>query len=231
VLSSEGQLLLSYAQRLFRLADEAENELRHGAASGVFRIGSLESTAGSRLAPILSRFHKQYPGVVVELATGTTGALIQRVANYEIEAAFVSEPFTAPQLSAKKVFDEELVLITDKEVREVKRAADLAGMTLIAFAEGCSYRRRLQEWLAASGVLPARTLEFASYQAMIACVAAGTGFALVPRSLLYSLRAAHELQQHEVPARIRKNHTHLVWNGAPSTALQRLLQLLAAAPA
>jgi DNA-binding transcriptional LysR family regulator len=228
VLSAEGQLLLSYAQRLFRLADEAENELRQGAASGVFRIGSLESTAGSRLAPILSRFHKQYPAVVVELVTGTTGALIQRVASYEIEAAFVSEPFTAPQLNATKVFDEELVLITAREVPEIKRAADLAGLTLIAFAEGCSYRRRLQEWLAASGVLPARTLEFASYQAMIACVAAGTGFALVPRSLLYSLRAAHELRQHEVPARIRRNHTHLVWNGPPSTALQRLQQMLAA---
>lgn len=228
VLSAEGQLLLSYAQRLFRLADEAENELRQGAAGGVFRIGSLESTAGSRLAPLLSRFHKQYPGVVVELVTGTTGALIQRVARYEIEAAFVSEPFTAPQLSAMKVFEEELVLITAKDIGEIKRAADLSGMTLIAFAEGCSYRRRLQEWLAASGVLPARTLEFASYQAMVACVAAGTGFALVPRALLHALRAAHELQQHEVPARIRKNHTHLVWNGPPSTALQRLQQMLTA---
>jgi DNA-binding transcriptional LysR family regulator len=61
---------------------------------GVLRIGSLESTAGSRLAPMLSRFHKLHPGVVVELATGTTGALLQRVANFEIEAAFVSEPFT-----------------------------------------------------------------------------------------------------------------------------------------
>ena len=228
VLSAEGELLLSYAQRLFRLAEEAESELRSGVSGGVFRIGSLESTAGSRLAPILSRFHRQYPAVVVELATGTTGALIQRVSNYEIEAAFVSEPFTSPGLSSMKVFEEELVLITAREVGTVKRAADLAGMTLIAFAEGCSYRRRLQEWLGASGVLPARTLEFASYQAMIACVAAGTGFALVPRSLLYSLRAAHELQQHEVLARIRKNHTHLVWSGKPSTALQRLQQLLAA---
>src|SRR5678809_381517 len=49
VLSPEGELLLSYAQRLFRLADEAENELRSGRAIGVFRIGALESTAGSRL--------------------------------------------------------------------------------------------------------------------------------------------------------------------------------------
>ena len=227
VLSPEGELLLSYAQRLFRLADEAENELKSGRAMGVFRVGSLESTAGSRLAPLLSRFHRQHPGVVVELVTGTTGALLQRVANFEIEAAFVSEPFTRGALSARKVFEEELVLITGKEVGAVRRAGDLSGMTLIAFANGCSYRKRAEDWLGASALLPARTLEFASYQAMIACVAAGTGFAVVPRSLLATLKSAQDVRQHELPARLRKNHTHLVWNGEASTSLQRLLELLA----
>jgi DNA-binding transcriptional LysR family regulator len=227
VLSPEGELLLSYTQRLFRLADEAESRLKEGAPMGVLRIGSLESTAGSRLAPILSRYHRQHPGVVVELVTGTTGALLQRVANFELEAAFVSEPFNAPALEAMKVFEEELVLITAREVTAVRRAADLAGLTLIAFTSGCSYRKRVEDWLGASAVMPARTLEFASYQAMIACVAAGTGFAIVPRSLLASLRATNDVRQHELPARVRRNHTHLVWHGAPSTALAQLQELLA----
>jgi len=227
VLSPEGELLHSYAQRLFRLADEAESELRSGRPMGVLRIGSLESTAGSRLAPVLSRYHRAHPGVVVELATGTTGALLQRVTNFELEAAFVSEPFTPNGLSTQKVFDEELVLITGKGHRLVRRAADLTGMTLVAFASGCSYRKRLEEWLGDGAVMPTRTLELASYQAMIACVAAGTGFAVVPRSLLTALRASNEVQQHELPARIRKNHTHLVWQGEPSTSLARLQELLA----
>ncbi|TFZ01811.1 LysR family transcriptional regulator [Ramlibacter humi] len=228
VLSPEGEVLMSYTQRLFRLAEEAESELRTGQPMGAFRIGSLESTAGSRLAPILSKYHRQYPAVVVELATGTTGALIQRVTNFELEAAFVSEPFSAPGLSSRKVFEEELVLITPRDIPEVRRAADLQGLTLIAFATGCSYRKRVEEWLGASAVMPARTLEFASYQAMIACVAAGTGFAIVPKSLLASLRSGAEVRQHELPARFRRNHTHLVWNGTPSTALERLQALLAA---
>jgi DNA-binding transcriptional LysR family regulator len=226
VLSPEGELLLSYAQRLFRLADEAEHQLRAGKPMGVLRIGSLESTAGSRLAPILSRFHRLHPGVVVELATGTTGALLQRVAQFELEAAFVSEPFTAGALSSRKVFEEELVLVTGRDVPAVRRAKDLAGMTLIAFVSGCSYRRRLEDWLGASALQPARTLELASYQAMIACVAAGTGFAVVPRSLLVALKAANEVRQHELPAKVRKNHTHLVWQGEASTALGRLIAVL-----
>ena len=226
VLSPEGEVLLSYTKRLFRLADEAESELRNGAPKGVFRIGSLESTAGSRLPPVLSRYHAQFPGVVVELATGTTYALVERVRSYELEAAFVSEPFSAPGLQAVKVFEEELVLITPKGVAEVKRAGDLEGMTLIAFAEGCSYRRRLQDWLGASSVMPTRTLEFSSYQAMIACVAAGTGFALVPKSLLVALRATQNIKQHEVPLKVRRNHTHLVWSGMASPALRRLHSIM-----
>src|SRR3954466_582216 len=87
-LSPEGELLLSYAQRLFRIADEAEHEFKTGRPVGGFRTGSLESTAGSRLAPILSKFHRLYPGVVVELVTGTTGALLKRVRAFELEAAF-----------------------------------------------------------------------------------------------------------------------------------------------
>ncbi|WP_427914065.1 LysR family transcriptional regulator [Ramlibacter sp. MMS24-I3-19] len=229
VLSPEGELLLSYTQRLFRLADEAESRLKEGAPMGVLRIGSLESTAGSRLAPILSRYHRQHPGVVVELATGTTGALIQRVTTFQLEAAFVSEPFTAPGLQSRKVFEEELVLITARDVPAVRRASDLAGLTLIAFANGCSYRKRVEEWLGMSAVMPARTLEFASYQAMIACVAAGTGFAIVPRSLLAALKATSDVRQHELPGKIRRNHTHLVWHGTPSSALERLQALLAPA--
>lgn len=224
-LSPEGELLLSYAQRLFRIADEAEHELRSGQPMGTFCIGSLESTAGSRLAPVLSKFHRLYPGVVVELVTGTSAALVQRVSNFEIEAAFVSEPFTAPGLDAMKVFEEELVLITSRDIPDVTRPSQLAGMTLIAFVNGCSYRRRIEEWLGGAAMMPARTLEFASYQAMIACVAAGTGYALVPRSLLACLRAGNDVKQHELPPRIRRNRTHLVWHGAPSSALQKLQEL------
>jgi DNA-binding transcriptional LysR family regulator len=159
-------------------------------------VGSLESTAGSRLAPILSRYHSVYPDVVVELATGTTGALVTRVVNYELEAAFVSEPFTAPSLQARRVFEEQLVLVTSKAISKVSGPADLGRSTLIAFAQGCSYRKRIEEWLGSANVMPERIMEFASYQTMIACVAAGTGFAVVPKSVLEALRATKSVRQH-----------------------------------
>jgi len=226
-LSAEGQTLVVYADRLLRLADEAVSEMRTGKPKGAFRLGSLESTAGSRLAPILSRYHNLYPDVVVELTTGTTGALVTRVMNFELEAAFVSEPFTAPSLEARPVFEEQLVLVTSRAIRKVSGPADIGRSTLIGFAQGCSYRKRIEEWLGSANVMPERIMEFASYQAMIACVAAGTGFAVVPMSVLQALRATKSVSQHALPKRISHNRTYIVWNGDPSPSLRGLLSLLA----
>ena len=141
-LSAEGHTLLTYADRLLRLADETVSEMRTGKPKGAFRLGSIESAAGSRLAPILSSYHSVYPDVVVELATGTTGALVTRVVKFELEAAFVAEPFTAPSLQARGVFEERLVLVTSRTICKVSGPADLGRSTLIAFAQGCSYRKR-----------------------------------------------------------------------------------------
>ena len=228
-LSAEGHTLLSYADRLLRLADEAVSEMRTGKPKGAFRLGSIDSTAGSRLAPILARYHSMYPDVVVELATGTTGALVSRVVNFELEAAFISEPFTAPTLQARSVFEEQLVLVTSRANGEVSGPADLGRSTLIAFAQGCSYRKRIEEWLGSANVMPERIMEFNSYQAMIACVAAGSGFAVVPKSVLEALRASKSVRQHALPKRYSHNRTYIVWHGEPSSSLQCLLSLLVTA--
>jgi DNA-binding transcriptional LysR family regulator len=230
-LSAEGRTLLTYADRLLRLADETVSEMRAGKPNGAFRLGSIESTAGSRLAPILSRYHSAYPEVVVELATGSTASLVTRVVNFELEAAFVSEPFTAPGLQARRVFEEQLVLVTSRAIGKVSGPADLGRSTLIAFGQGCSYRKRIEEWLGSANVMPERIMEFASYQAMIACVAAGTGFAVVPKSVLDGLHATKNVRQHALPKRFSYNRTYIVWQGDPSPSLRCLLPILVTAAA
>src|SRR6185436_15002360 len=76
VLSPEGKVLLAYADQMLRLSNEAQMALRKGAPRGTLRIGTMESTAATRLPPVLSRYHLKYPDVVIELVTGTSGALV-----------------------------------------------------------------------------------------------------------------------------------------------------------
>jgi DNA-binding transcriptional LysR family regulator len=98
VLTPEGQVLLGYADRLLRLSSEAEDALNGGTPRGTFRLGTLESTAATRLAPVLSRYHLAYPDVRLELVTGTSGALIAKVLRDELDACLLTH-LTLPTTS------------------------------------------------------------------------------------------------------------------------------------
>ena len=228
VLSAEGKVLLAYADRLLRLSAEAESALRDGSPRGTLRIGSLESTAATRLPPILARFHRAYPDLRLELMTGTTGALVARVRSGDLEAAFVAEPFTPQDLQVQQAFIEELVLITPKGFGAVRGAKDVLHTPILAFATGCSYRRRLEAWLGRAGVSPERVMEYGSYHAIVACTAAGSGVAIVPRSVLEEVRRGQELDIHPLPRDVALAKTMLVWrNGHHSTGLEALRKELA----
>ena len=109
-------MLLAYAEQMLRLSSEAQMAVRKGAPRGTLRIGTMESTAATRLPPVLSRYHLAYPEVRIELVTGTSGALVAKVAKYEVEAAFVADPAQPERFDSQPAFSEELVLITPRSV-------------------------------------------------------------------------------------------------------------------
>jgi DNA-binding transcriptional LysR family regulator len=222
-LSAEGKLLLAYAERLLRLSSEAQAALRSGAPRGTLRIGALESTAATRLPQLLSRYHAAYPEVRLELVTGTSGALVARVLGGDIEAAFVAEPFTAEGLESHHAFTEELVLVAPKSFPRIGSAKDIGHAAILAFATGCSYRRRLEAWLGGSGIAPERVMEYGSYHAIIACVAAGCGVAVAPRSVIRAVRPGNEVRVQRLPEGIARARTLLVWRkGHKSSALDAM---------
>src|SRR3954451_5438989 len=218
VLSSEGKVLLSYADRLLQLSSEAHAAVQGHAPHGLFRLGTLESTAATRLPPVLARYHRAYPAVRLELVTGTSGALVDRVLRGEIEAAFVAEPFTAKGLESEHVFTEELVLITPKGHAAVKAPKDIDHRVVLAFTTGCSYRRRLEAWLGRASVVAERVMEYGSYHAITACVAAGAGIAVVPKSVLRATGIDGQVAVHALPAKIANARTMLVWRAGHQSA-------------
>jgi DNA-binding transcriptional LysR family regulator len=227
VLSSEGRLLLDYAERLLRLSNEAQAAIRGHALHGVFRLGSLESTAAARLPPVLAAYHRAHPGVRLELVTGTSGALVDKLLRGDIEAAFVAEPFPAKKLEMQHVFTEELVLITPRSQSRVGTPRELAQRVVLAFPTGCSYRRRLESWLGRSSMVAERVMEYGSYHAITACVAAGGGIAVVPRSVLRVVAAENQVAVHPLPPQVSKARTMLVWSRGPqSSALAALREAL-----
>jgi DNA-binding transcriptional LysR family regulator len=170
-------------------------------------LGENSALGRSRAPPPLG-YHR-FSRAIIGLTTA--GALLEQVSRYAIEAAFVAERFESAGLEMMPVFREKLVVIAPKEITAIKNAGDIRGMTVIAFGAGCSYRRTLEEWLVRSKVTPERVLEFGSYHAIVACVAAGSGIALLPHSVVHALHAEREVSILPLPTQFTDATTFLVW--------------------
>ena len=228
-LTPDGHLLLSYADRLLQLSMEASEALNEGKPSGVFRIGTMESTAAARLPEILSRYHQLYPDVEIELETDTAGGLMDRLLNYDVEIAFAAEPVSFETISTQPVFEEELVLVTPQSFPPLENTSEISGKTVVAFKTGCAYRRYLEEWLLESGIVPGGVIAMGSYVAILACVSAGTGFAAIPQSVLDTVSTKGQFRLYPLPNHVARIKTLLAWRSDyKSVKLDALKELLPA---
>lgn len=209
-LSPNGELLLSYADKLLRLADEARGAVGAQAPRGTLKLGALESTTASRLPAVFSAFHRAYPDVRIELTTGTNDALTAAVAERRVDAAFVAQPPAGRELAHLPLFAERLVLVTALDHRPVSRPAHVAGETVIAFPSGCAYRRVIERWLGPGSLAAVRVMELSSYHAIVACVSSGTGIAVMPESVLDTVGCA-QVARHALPKVLSSVTTPLVW--------------------
>jgi DNA-binding transcriptional LysR family regulator len=215
-LSPSGKLLLAYADQLLRLAEEARAAIGGSTPRGVLRLGALESTTASRLPAVLARYHQVYPEVRVELTTGTNDALTAAVLDRRVDAAFVAEVPSSSELAHLPLFAERLVLVSSLAHHRIRSPADVEGDSIVAFPDGCAYRRRLQRWLGTASAT-ARVLNLGSYHAIVACVAAGAGIALVPASVLDTVHGA-QVRRHALPRDLSRVVTPLVWRPREESA-------------
>jgi DNA-binding transcriptional LysR family regulator len=225
VLSPNGNALLVYADKLLRLAEEARAAVSGRAPSGALRLGALESTSASRLPAVLGRFHRAYPDIRVELRTGTNDTLTAAVKDRALDAAFVAEPPGDKALAFLPLFRERLVLISPLGRDRIASPRDVEDDSVIAFPTGCAYRRVLERWLGERRRPTLRVLELGSYHAIVACVASGTGVALMPESVL-DVVGAGAVVRHKLPRVLSEVVTPLIWRSTESTPAVDALRAL-----
>ena len=231
-LSPAGQILLDYADRLLALADEARNAVQDPRPRGIFRLGAMESTAAVRLPGPVSEYHRLYPEVVFELRTGNPPTLSKAILAGELDAALVTLPIADALFEKIAVFEEEPVIVSAAGTPAIgqgknKGKKEYFPRTIIAFEHGCPHRKRLEDWYALREQMPERTIELGSYHAMLGCVAAGMGVALLPKSVLTTFPESKRLRIHRLPPGENRADTYLIWRkGAGSPKIQALRDLL-----
>jgi len=199
-LTAAGRRLLPYADNILHLIEEALRAARDdGKPAGTLTLGSLETTAALRLAPVLSGFVAAFPDVDLVLRTGTTAELLEEVLARRMEGAFVCGPVDHAELVVETMFSEELVLLAAPGIASLDAAIGGGDPRIVVLRAGCSYRQRLQSFLAGRGCQSPRLLEFGTIEAIFKCVGAGLGITLLPRSLVEGIWEKGEVSMHALP--------------------------------
>ena len=200
-LTQAGAQLLPYAERVADLLAEARRAATDGSVSGgEISIGSMETTAALRLPPILLTYAQRCPSVDVLIRTGTSESLISDVLDSRLEGAFVAGPVEHNDLISESITTEDLVLVTAPEIDSIETAiesAGSAGVKIVVFRSGCSYRQRLESILRTKNCGLIRRMELGTLEGIIGCVAAGIGVTLLPRAVVDAANATGQIVRHE----------------------------------
>jgi DNA-binding transcriptional LysR family regulator len=183
----------------------------------------MESTAAVRLPGLLSEYHRRHPEVVLELRTGNPLVLGSAILAGELDAALVAEPVADLPFGKTFAFDEELVIVAPLNHPPIGKKNGLPP-TIIVFEHGCPHRKRLEDWYAHRGEMPERTIEIASYHAMLGCIVAGMGISLIPKSVLTTFPERRRLSVHRLAKTENCAQTVLIWRKGANSANVRALE-------
>lgn len=174
--------------------DEARSVVAGDEPQGLFSLGSLESTAAVRIPATLAQFNRRYPKIQFSLSTGPSGTMLEGVLEGKLNAAFIDGPINHTAIDGIPVYREELMIVTPQGHAPVTRASQVNGSNIMPSAPIVRIVAT-SSWFHADGAAPGTIHEMESYHGMLACVVAGAGIALIPRSMLESMRGITRLRR------------------------------------
>lgn len=141
-LSPSGEKLLTYAERILKLNDEAVEEISVPTLSGHLRFGIPSEFATAVLPKIIGRFAKQYPDITLEVTTDLSKRLVEKFDRQELDVilALRDEPEAR---CGQFLRQDELVWVGGRH-DDGKFGNPIP---LVAAPEGCIYRKRMIQTL------------------------------------------------------------------------------------
>ena len=105
-LTPDGKMLYEYVRSAMGLLETGEEKLSQSRQLqvGHLTIGASDTVTSQFLLPYLDRFHRQYPGVHIQIVSGRSHKVLGLLQSGKVDIAFASTPQDASSLSTFHCF-------------------------------------------------------------------------------------------------------------------------------
>ncbi|HWH93242.1 MAG TPA: LysR substrate-binding domain-containing protein [Baekduia sp.] len=187
-VTEAGELVLARGRRALAEAGaiRADLDALRGLVRGRLRIGGVPPVSGLHPAAIIAEFGRTYPGVDITIREEVAAQLLVELGDGSLDLvlALIDPRELSPNLTGRRLLDEELVLITapDHPLAARKRVphAALTGEPLVAYGLGSALRAELERLVAEPRVI-AEANELATLRELVAL---GLGVTLMPAAVV-----------------------------------------------
>jgi len=145
LLTSEGEMLLSYAREILRLNDEAASYFNRARIAGVIRVGLPNDYAVAFLQGVITEYTRRHPEISLELHCGWSAEILDRLRADELDMAIAMVNNERAQYLSRSWIERPIWAAAADATFD-----PAAGIPLAAHPEGCAYRARMIQALDAA---------------------------------------------------------------------------------
>ncbi len=181
-LTREGEILLSYALRIYGLYREILDRFKHPELDGKVRIGVPEDFATLFLADVLVDFSRIHPRVFLDVECDLTLNLLSRfkAGMLDLTVVKMSSPEEFPH--GVEIWKEPLIWVGKQGAFQL--AQENSPLPLVLSPEPCVYRSKALKALDAANIQWRIVYTSPSYAGIVAAVKANMGITVFPFTMI-----------------------------------------------
>ena len=187
ILTDAGRTFLPYATRALYTLNEAKQVVPTNRVSGrsLLTIASTRVLGTYTVPAILSRLKDEYPDIRTHINIARSKEVLDLVVNKHVQIG-LSRGLVHPDIDTRRLFDEDLVLITNPSHEFVVHGNvtinEVAREPLILYNAQSSYFLLIEEVCNEAGITPNVEIRVDSVDSIKSMVEIGLGVSFVPRS-------------------------------------------------